>query len=205
MTPAAPCAPPSPSRPLRAAEPQPQRDHLVDDEQRTGAPRRAGYARKKVRGRRDNSARAQDGFEEHGGDLIAMAREHGFERRRVAVFGEQRATTLARPFGLEVVVRSVIALARHQQPSARRYPARELRGQHPGLAARVAQAYAFDRGDALADKFRELDLRLVARRPRGARCARARDRLDDRRIGVAVDEAGVVAEQIDVAVAVDVP
>ena len=132
MTPAAACAPPNP---------EPQRDDLVDYEQRAGAPRRLGHARQEVRRRRDDSARAQDGFEEDGGDLAAMAREHGLERRRVAVFGEHRAPALAGPFGLEVVVRSVIALARHQQLSAPGYAARKLRGQHPGLAARIAKAH----------------------------------------------------------------
>ncbi len=93
-----------PGRRLRAAGSQPQRDHLVSNEQRAGATRRLGHARQEVRRRRDDSARAEDRFEEDRGDLAAVAREHRLERRRVAVFGKHRASALAGPFGLEVVV-----------------------------------------------------------------------------------------------------
>src|SRR5208282_1195242 len=78
-------------------------------------------------------------------------------------------------------------------------------GEHASFGAGVAKADLLDGTDAIADQFGEFYLRLGSRRPCGAFMRRASQRFGDGRISVAMNQAGVVAEQIDIAVAVDVP
>src|SRR5271156_3180204 len=79
-----------------------------------------------------------------------------------------------------------------------------MRREHPGFCPRIAKSNAVNRFDALAQKRRQLDLRLGSRAPRAAVAHRPGHSFDHRRIRVAMNEDGVVAEQIDVLVAVDV-
>ncbi len=99
----------------------------------------------------------------------------------------------------------MIAIARHQDELAAGEAPRDVRREHPGFGPRIAKSHALDRLDALAQQRRELDLRLRARRPRAAVLNCLGRSLDDRRIRVAMNQAGVIAEQVDIPVAVNVP
>ena len=145
---------------------------------------------------------------------VVVGDQHGrgLRARRQArrVRDADRALELACPIEgradaeLHVVPGAVVAALglRHERPA--REGARDAHGHHHGLGARVREADALDRADALAQHLREPHRVLVRR---GEACALGElrpDRLDDGRMGVAVDQRGVVVEQLDVAIAVDV-
>src|SRR4029077_13818482 len=72
------------------------------------------------------------------------------------------------------------------------------------LRAGAREAQAFDRWDASPDLLGELDLDLGRGGERGAATDLLLDRRHDRRVGVAEDQRGVVAEEVAVGVAVHV-
>ncbi len=100
---------------LPAAFGQTQRDHFVDDEHRARATRRLGHPLEKSGGRLDDASRAEDRLEEHRRDFRAALRQQSLERSRLAEVREHRAlAVLSGQPDFQIVVRSVIAVARHQ-------------------------------------------------------------------------------------------
>ena len=90
-----------------------------------------------------------------------------------------------------------------QRPAGER--PRGADGEHRRLGAGVGEPDLLDRRQAIADLLRQLDLGLGGCRERGAAPDLGLDRRDDLRVGVAQDQRGVVAEEVAVLVAIDVP
>jgi hypothetical protein len=125
----------------------------------------------------------------------------------LAELGQGHATghlALALQAGLEVVVGAVVGVPRLDDHRALGDVAREFDREHRRLGARVREAHLLGSRHAPAQLLGELHLRVGGARPGAATRERDAQRVFDRAVGVSVHQAQPVAEEVDVAVAVDV-
>ena len=104
----------------------------------------------------------------------------------------------------EVVVRAVIAAFHLDDQLASCEGARAADGHHGGLGAGIGEAHLFDRLDATGQSLGEIGLGLQSGGIVGAKLHLGRDGFGDWREGVTVDERGVVVQNVDVGVSVEV-
>ena len=119
---------------LPAAFGQSERDHFIDHEHRACATRRFGHALEKSRRRLDDPRRAEHPLEEYCRDFRATLRQRCLERGRLAEIREHRALAVhpGQP-DFQIVVRSVIAVTRHQDELAAGEAPRDVRREHARL------------------------------------------------------------------------
>ena len=174
-------------------------------EEGAGGPSGLLDGHEEVGGRGEQPARAHHGLEDDGGDLLAPLGEDRRELGGVAVRRDQGLRALV-PVGadLEVGRRAVVAVAGHEHQPPTGGDAGDLDRHHRRLAARVGEPQLLDRGHPGHDLLGQGDGVDVAGRPVGAVLHGPPGRGDDRRVGVAVHQAGEVADEVQVAVAVDV-
>jgi hypothetical protein len=148
-------------------------------------------------GRLDHAAGSEEGLHEDGCHRVV---EVGASVLEVAVSHKDGIAGLAREFGPG----TVIAALEEKQAAAAGRPPRDSRGENRGLASRVREAHELDCRVARLEKFGPRELARM-RSGKGAPPASGVGyRLDDWRVGVAVDERGVVVEDVEVAVSVHV-
>ena len=213
---------------LSAAQGEAQGDHLVDHEQGADLGHHLPDTGQVARGRRDHPRRAHhrlhedgrqvgaDRTEDGGRRIEVVEREHhgvGQGRPAQPVGSRHRVGVLRRPRLVRAGVGADedIVLA----PVVRPFGLGDLRaaGERPGrpdrvecgLSARRAEADPLQTGQAGCQPIGHLDLELG--RPREARppVQLRPHRVEHHRMGVAVDQRGVVVGQVDQLVAVDVP
>ena len=157
-----------------------------------------------------DAARALDRLDDDRGDVALVAGERSARRRPrrpTAARARGRDTPSGTPGVQATAVSCVPWYARSNLASERRpgEGARRADREHRRLGARVREPDAFDRRQPADDLLGQLDLGLGRRRERRAAADLRLDRGDDLRVGVAEDERRVVAEEVAVLVAVDVP
>ncbi len=192
---------------LQATDAQPQRDHLVDDQQDLPAPRLGPHEVGERLRHRPQASPVRHQVDDHGRDPVAISIERRRERRGVG--DRDRADVAARGpgqarglVGQGGVVDAVVAPVEPQQQIAPGERSRRADGHHDRLGARVREAQALDRRHALRDPLGEGD--VVARRQAEARplVHRRRRGGHDDRMAVAVHERRVVVLEVDHLVAV---
>ncbi len=134
----------------------------------------------------------------HAGERLGDAHRDNAGAVRVSLVGAAQG---------DLVPATVVAVGGHDDVVAAGERARPSHGHHDRLGGRVGEAHEVDRGRPRAEPLGELTLQGDRRghgRGQTVGC-RARHGLDDARMRVAVDQGGVVVDQVDVGVAVDVP
>ena len=114
-----------------------------------------------------------------------------------------RGRNTRRP-GHDAVVGAVIRALELRDERSPCERSRGAHGEHRRLGAGAREAQTLDRGNPGPDLLGEQDLGLGRRGERRATADLGLDGVDDGRVGVTEDQRGVVAEEIAVAVAVDV-
>ena len=210
---------------LRPAVAQPERDHLVEDEQAAVAARVLAQHRQKLR-RRDGRARARgERVDQHAGKLTRVALEDcacalrlvvgkhdhrvGHAARRAGL-GDGAGVALAPLLGFrldrdvdEVGAAVVGALELRDLRAAGERACGAHRHEHR-LGAGHAEADAVEGRHAIADQLCQALFMLVGEVRAGPPRRLLRDRLDDARVRVSVDEGGRVIVEVDHLVAVDI-
>jgi len=197
---------------LRAAEREPQRDNLVEDQQPPVPRGLVAQVAEEALGRREEAARHERGVDDDRGDVVAVLLHDARDARGVVVdeLDDVIAGTRDDPGGrvaaphLEVVVGAVVGALRLRDLRAAGRGARGAHRHHHRLGAGVREAHALHGGDALDEQLRELRRPRVRRRPAGAARDLARDGLDDRGVGVPQDHRRHVRRAVEVTVAVNV-
>ena len=213
--------------PLGAVVADAERDHLVEDEQ--DAVRRGHGAQRleQLRGRGHEPHPVRHRVDDDGGQLSGVLldqprRELGaIERqddhvredgrrgaarvRHAGGLGEGTPVLRGRPEAhLGVVVGAVIRALELGDLRAPGEAARGLHRHHHRLAPGIGEAHLVHRGQPLDEERGQLDLLGCRHRERGAAGEAACRRRGDGRVRVAVDQGGVVVEQVEPAVAIDV-
>ena len=193
---------------LRPARPDPERDDLVEHEQRPDPLGVGAQEGEERRVRRADAAGALHRLDEDRRELRFPAAQRGFDAVRVAPrqldpsAGHRRRH--ARRPGHDHVVGAVVgALERGDQRPAGERP-RAADGEHRRLGPGAREAELLDRRQPSADLLGQLDLE-PGRGGEGRAAADLRlDRGGDGRMGVAQDERRVVAQEVAILVAIHV-
>ena len=203
------------------AEPEPGH-HLVVDEQRAVFLSQSPEGPAEL-GRRGHEAHvADDRFEDHAGDPVALRREQLRERLRVVV-PQHAACPAVQPTGTPGLLGTpsvsalepaddeqridvaVVAAGELDDQVAAGEPAREPDGAHRRLGAAGDEPHHLDRRHRVDDHFGELAFRVRTARRSWSRClTAASDGFDHARVAVAEDHRPPRADEVEVAVAVEV-
>ncbi len=194
---------------LGSAGSGPERDDLVEDQDGTGpVADRAEHRQELGRGGADPTG-ALDRLDHDRGELRLAAGEGPLDT--IGIVPGQRHDEVADGgrhagrAGDHRVVRAVVgALEDPDERPAGHRPGGPDR-EHRRLGAGVREPHPFDRVDPPDELLGEADLELARRAEGGSAPDLRLDRGDHRRMGMAEDQRGVVAEEVAVVVPVDVP
>ena len=194
--------------------------HLVERQQRAVPRRQLPTGREELVGRQDEAHVAADRFQEHPGDFVRVFVEGVGELPGVVVIEDdrvrraalrhagaggraegQRAAAGRHEEGVDVAV-IVPGELHHFVPP--RGPAGEADGAHGGLGPAVGEPDLVDGRDGVDDEFGEFGLGRGGGAEGGGPGEGVRDRGHDGRVPVAEDVRPPGADEVDVAVAVDV-
>jgi hypothetical protein len=181
--------------------------HLVEDQQGAGlAGQRPQPGEKAVFGR-DAAGGALHRFDQDRRELGPVRPDQLLDRGEIVVAAEQklerrieRATVAA-----EIKDAAVIAAGEHQNLGAAGDRARGADRHQIGLGAGVGEAHQLDRWKAGAHRCGKARLGLAMRAEIEPAGERVFDRAADKRVRMAVDAGGELAQEIGVFVAVEVP
>jgi len=194
---------------LGTVRPNPERDDLVEDQDRADL---GGHLAQRAEERRvggPDAAGALDRFDDDRRELSLATGEGlldpvGIAPRQVDDEVARRLWHAGR-VGEDRVVGPVIrAVEPGDEVAAGERPGRPDR-EHRRLGAGVREPQPLDRRQAAPDLLGQLDLDLGRRGERRGPADLVGDRFDHRRMRVAEDQRGVVAKEVAVLVAVDVP
>ena len=149
---------------------------------------------------RDATARPQHGFEDHRGQVLAMGGDLGLGRRDVVVAPHDHGKRHVerRAAVAENQEAAVVGFLEGQHLAALGDRARERQRHQIGLGAGVAEPDPLQRGEARAEFGGETGLVQVGRAQDHAIVERGGHGGHDRRIGMAVEPGGILAQKIDV-------
>ncbi len=185
-------------------------DHFVEHEQGACSVGGCRDPKHEVLSRGNDARRAHNWLDEYCGNLIAVLSEDLLPLRGVVVrgdVGDVRRRHVEQPIEcphLEGFVGAVVPEPCHEDLASARDDSRSVEGEECGLGAGVGEPHRLHRLNSLNELLSQRHLTDVAGWPRRAGSDRTRCCLHDRREGVAVNEAGVVAGQIPVDVSVGV-
>ena len=196
------------------------RDHLIENQQRTGLCADLAQAGEESLCRGDDSHVSRNRLDDDRGNLIGVSVERSLHRREIVVGRYERVGRRgARHTGAggcperqragagldqERVRVSVIAAFEFQDPIALRGGSRDAQRAHRGFGARAHEAHSLERWHQRPDTLAELDLERAGRPEAGAEPGRRGQRSHESPRRVAVDERSPRHHIIDVAIAVDV-
>ena len=199
----------TPSRPWAPSRPDPERDDLVEHEQRADPRGDPAQAREERRVRGTHAARPLYRFDEDRGDVPLDGAEDAFDAVRVVPRQlDHQARDLVRDAGgpgLHGVVRAVVRMVEPRHDRAPGERACRTDGEHRRLGARVREPEPFQRRQTADDLLGQLHLDLGRGRERRCAVDLALDRVHDDRMRVPQDQRRVVAQEVAVLVAIDVP
>src|SRR6266545_5022928 len=213
---------------LRSPRPHAEGDHLVEDQQNTQAGRHLAQPLEEALARRQDPADAQGGIDEERGDVRAVPFENlgaglgvvprqdhdvlehcrRYPRRRGHGFRPLARAGLfeiGRDADQDPVVGAVIGALELGDLAPPREGPRHPHRVHRRLGAGIGEADGLHAGDALRQDLGQAHLVLARTRKGHAPARRVLDGLDDGRVGVAQDQARVIAVEVQSLDAVGVP
>ena len=190
---------------LQPARREARGHHLVEDQHRAGLARQRAQIGEEFARRRDAAAAAEHRLDQDRREVAPVRLDQRAGAGDVVIVGEQEVERRVDRAALAAEIEDAAVIAAIEDEdlvAAGDCPRRRDRHQI-GLGAAIGEAYEIDRRKAVADRRGEPRLGGAMRAEIDAAVERLVDRAADRRMRMAENPGGKLAEEIDVFVAVE--